>query len=673
MKLIRVDNRKHKKLSRRERKLAYQFGYSYKTFKKFGLTKDKGKDYVSIRDYLYIFPINMGYQKWLKNLVTIHAMLQPYQDNMLEFYYHLTKRDGKRFVIPLSSDKNTFEYQDLLELLLEKQSLNIITVKGNVVARLTAQNNQFYWNEEEWTAASIVHWIETNKGEYIIVENERNKLNAQSGDISTLHLYVANENGDNARILDGMSNDLECFEEISKTVVGLSNYLPQLAFMGITVRVCGANYYIRDIVNQPRYFEEELPSLELTEYLQKKLKEKRLSYQNNKNVVVRCVGVVRRFIRRRFARAFYPKGLKPYLSYTWIRDVFIDCMTQKQISFREKIYAYRNGFLSYRLEQYGIVEETREKYISDFEYKWIRHINSSYRVWLEDKNTLKYMVLKYKDAFPDYYYYVGHRNGEIRILGLLDCPSKGKSNMEDILELIRDKKVVALKPDEGSHGDGFYRCEYMDDKFYLNFKEVSDREIIDILSEEKNSYIITEYIQMHDELKKIYSGSVNTLRAIVFKKDGRTPEIGNVYMRIGTSQTGTIDNMSAGGMFAEVNEITGEYGNAKRFVDGNIIDCKVHPDSQVLIEGVLPNWAETKELILNIAAEIKQIEFFGFDLAITNDGIKIPEINRSPDFPKIEKYTEKTNEYLLYKLERKKEIYGYQNNKCRKLFGLPKR
>ena len=53
--------------------------------------------------------------------------------------------------------------------------------------------------------------------------------------------------------------------------------------------------------------------------------------------------------------------------------------------------------------------------------------------------------------------------------------------------------------------------------------------------------------------------------------------------------------------------------------------------------------------------------------------VKLPEINRFPDFPKIEKYSQETIDYLLLKLQQKKEEYGYDEKPCRKLVHLPKR
>ena len=181
---------------------------------------------------------------------------------------------------------------------------------------------------------------------------------------------------------------------------------------------------------------------------------------------------------------------------------------------------------------------------------------------------------------------------------------------------------------------------------------------------------------MHPQMARLYPGSVNTIRVTVFKQDGRTPRIGNVYMRVGSSLTGVVDNVAAGGIVAEVDIATGRYGNAQRLDgihQGNLVSCAVHPDTGVPIEGVLPNWDQAKERVLAIAAAIPQLEYFGFDLALTPDGIKLPEINRFPDFPRVDKLTPEITEYLLYKLKRKKRVNGYAKKPCRKLLHLPQR
>jgi hypothetical protein len=131
--------------------------------------------------------------------------------------------------------------------------------------------------------------------------------------------------------------------------------------------------------------------------------------------------------------------------------------------------------------------------------------------------------------------------------------------------------------------------------------------------------------------------------------------------------------MGAGGMFAKIDIDTGRFYDAKIIEANEIKPCLYHPDTNVKIEGYLPNWEKVKQDVLNVAKNIQQLEYFGFDLALTETGLKFPEINRFPDYPAIEKYSPATIDYLLYKLEQKKKKYGYDVKRGHKLFKLPKR
>ena len=102
--------------------------------------------------------------------------------------------------------------------------------------------------------------------------------------------------------------------------------------------------------------------------------------------------------------------------------------------------------------------------------------------------------------------------------------------------------------------------------------------------------------------------------------------------------------------------------------DLKIVPCKEHPDTHLPIEGYIPNWDKILKDILEIAESLKQIEYFGFDIAITEDGMKFPEINRYPDYMKIGRLKPHSIEYLLGKVEEKKKKYGYDKRMPHKLF-----
>lgn len=465
------------------------------------------------------------------------------------------------------------------------------------------------------------------------------------------------------------------WQDIVDGLAGMCRFIPQVEFAEFEINVQEDGFVITAIRSLPSFGRVIPFSAEVNSYLLAKCASKREAH-GSETRRKRFFKNSRLKIRRHFAKAVALKGLVPYQSVRWIGDMRRDLMSKNGLSLSQKMWAYRHGFLSYRITQYGITEDNWKEFISDFEYRWLRHINSKYKYWLEDKITLKYIASDFKECFPGYYYYTSLKDGENRVIPMMDLPEGYGTSYEDILRLGREKGLLALKPDEGSHGQGFFRMEWTGECFLLNGQETSDEEIIKILSSPENQYLVTEYIVMHPQLMELYPGSVNTIRVTVFKRDGRVPQVGNVYMRIGSTRTGFVDNVAAGGIVAAVDIESGRYGDAMILdgVDqGNLVPCPVHPDTGVRIEGVLPNWEYAKARILDIASAIPQMEYFGFDLAITPDGIKLPEINRFPDFPRIDKLTPEIIEYLLYRLECKKHVYKYDVEPCTKPLRLPER
>lgn len=466
------------------------------------------------------------------------------------------------------------------------------------------------------------------------------------------------------------------WEEILDFLVNMFRIFPQIEYVEVRLHVEEDGFIITGMSPNPPYSSLFRFSPQENDFMLSKVRLKEEAWQGGAVQIKRLLHNTRLKIRRTWAVFSSPRGLVPYQSTRWPHDVWCDLISKNGVGLRTKCWAYRHGFLSYRISQYGIEKDNWKQFISDFEYRWLRHINNKYKYWLEDKITLKYLLREYRECFPDYYYYTCFRNGQHRIVPMMDLPKGYGVSANEILRLAREKGVLALKPDKGSHGEGFYRLAWEDGGYTLNGRKASEDEVIGILENPENQYLVMEYIRMHADIGRIYPGSVNTIRFYIFKRDGRAPQIGAVYLRIGTSATGGVDNLAAGGIAAEVDAETGRFGNAlvlDGINQGNLVSCPVHPDTKIPIEGVLPRWEETRSLVLEIARSIKQLEYFGFDVAITEDGIKIPEINRFPDFPRIVKLSPEAIEYLLYRLEYKKHIYRYDIKPCRKLIRLPKR
>ncbi|QTV80562.1 sugar-transfer associated ATP-grasp domain-containing protein [Microbacterium sp. NIBRBAC000506063] len=450
-------------------------------------------------------------------------------------------------------------------------------------------------------------------------------------------------------------------------------FAPQLQFVQYQLHIGEGGIRITDVAADPEYSALFPFSAHTVTFLRELIEQQRGRSYRFSTRVAKGLHNTKLKIRREFARAFYPKGLLPYQSVRWPGDIRRDLFQRNGVPLRTKFWAYKRGFLSYRVPQYGITPENVGEFISDFEYRWLRHINVRYKYWLEDKVSIKYVASDFNEYLPGYYFYTARSGGRNHVVPMMDCPEGYGAEFTDVLRLAREKGRLALKPDEGSHGEGFYRLAWDDGVYSLNGEPVDEETVIGVLENPDNQYLVTEFIEMHPTFAEIYPHSVNTIRMVVFKKDGVTPQLGNCYLRIGSEASGFVDNTAAGGMLAEIDAETGHFGNAKMLMNGRVVSQPTHPDTGILIDGVVPHWEDVKTQILKMAESFSQLEYLGFDVAITEDGFKLPEINRFPDFPRIDRLTPETIDYLLHKLAQKKRQYGYDRHRPRRLVSLPKR
>lgn len=704
--------------SRRETNWALRHGFMPEQVAKLGINEENYRDYISAKDYAFLRPLNGTYSKWITDKVTIHTIFKPFRQYMPVLYYQIGKRYDETQIIPLYDDNAGDSLEDVLALIRDKQAVTIAPANGVSASTIEYKDGDFFFDGEVFSKEKLSARLQEYKATLVIKEKV---VTSEIVDNGVLNLIVFNEFGDNPVIGDGFfvfdqyeakplktlaqakadsleeddteddkyrdiraeAADVQAgtwrgqpiphWNEIVEVINKICVFVPQLEFFGAEIVISEDGFKITTMINHPEYPTCKPFSKETSAYLARKVEQKKEAFAKGGTRFQRGFKKVKSRTRARFARTFYPKGLVPYLSTRWISDVWKDFRTNKEASFGQKMWAYRHGFLSYRIPQYGITEENYGEYISDFEYKWLRHINPKYRKWMEDKITVKYVCSEYNHCFPEYYYHIICKNGNNKVISMMDLPEGYTNEFEEIFRLVEEKGVLALKPDEGSHGDGFYKFTCENGQYQLNYQDVTKQQVLDILEDIENQYLVTEYINMCDELKAVYDGSVNTVRMLVFKKDGKQPQISNAYVRFGSKKTGAVDNVGAGGMTATIDVATGHFHDAKIVMDGEITDCPIHPDTGVPIDGYLPHWEQVKKDVLAVTKSIRQLEWFGVDLAVTNDGIKFPEINRFPDYPAVEKYTQPVREYLLYKLEGKKRMYGYDKEPNKTLVHLPKR
>lgn len=143
-----------------------------------------------------------------------------------------------------------------------------------------------------------------------------------------------------------------------------------------------------------------------------------------------------------------------------------------------------------------------------------------------------------------------------------------------------------------------------------------------------NLYIVQEGLVQHQEMNKLYPHSINTFRIVTECIDGKTRVLyALVRMGRGGKQ---VDNASSGGIYIKIDSETGQLGD---FAFGNNrITTDVHPDTGFVFKGAkIGCWDEAKRFILEAAHKFRSIKYIGWDVAFSEDGPAIIEINKRPD------------------------------------------
>ena len=289
-----------------------------------------------------------------------------------------------------------------------------------------------------------------------------------------------------------------------------------------------------------------------------------------------------------------------------------------------KLKCLTKGFSSEKYFLYNIKKNGFDKYLSDYQRHKTQAINGPYSIVLNDK-TLFYKLLSPKGVTPKFFGSI--KRGNIYINNI-------KSNNDELIQLLKNKGSIIIKKNKGGGGKGIYRIEYKDSMFKINNEEVTKEEFFKFMSN-LDDYIISEYIQQADYANRIYPGTTNTIRILTMKD----PETNEIFIPIavhkfGSKKTEPADNVWRGGITALVDISTGilKRPALHKHKNKKIEWINSHPDTNEIIEGVvIPNWDNVKKSIVDIANSFDFLNYVGWDLVVTNEGIKIIEGNNYSD------------------------------------------
>lgn len=143
--------------------------------------------------------------------------------------------------------------------------------------------------------------------------------------------------------------------------------------------------------------------------------------------------------------------------------------------------------------------------------------------------------------------------------------------------------------------------------------------------ERTGQVLIEEVLQQHEEMARLYPGSVNSLRMVTYLDPDGEVHLLAAVLKIGNG--GVIDNFSNGGMYT----MLGADGRALHAAsDEEGRPFAVHPITGVTIEGFqVPLYGEVLALVDRLARRVPALPYIGWDIAITPERPVVIEGNHN--------------------------------------------
>lgn len=141
-----------------------------------------------------------------------------------------------------------------------------------------------------------------------------------------------------------------------------------------------------------------------------------------------------------------------------------------------------------------------------------------------------------------------------------------------------------------------------------------------------DDYIIEPGLKQNEYINKVYPHSVNTLRVVTKRNSDGSIVIVGIALRMGIKGM-QIDNGSVGGIAIGIDKDSG-----RAVTDYARYTCSDklyrHPDTNFQFSQLqIDNWDEIKENILSFSRKLVLINLVGWDIALTDNGPIVIEIN----------------------------------------------
>lgn len=190
---------------------------------------------------------------------------------------------------------------------------------------------------------------------------------------------------------------------------------------------------------------------------------------------------------------------------------------------------------------------------------------------------------------------------------------------------------------QGFNGRGFKAYEVVRQDRRVGARDLGSGQEISVeelhrllLAESRDGWLLEQYIEQHPTLKAFNPTSVNTIRMFLYRR--RTGEVVPLRSFLKTGRPGAlIDKTEKGGASVNIDQHTGELTDGFDW-SPKMIPLACHPATGVPFKGVrIPFWKEAEAIAVKALECFPGTRFVGVDIAITEAGPLMVEMNVHPD------------------------------------------
>lgn len=270
---------------------------------------------------------------------------------------------------------------------------------------------------------------------------------------------------------------------------------------------------------------------------------------------------------------------------------------------------YGVGYLDYHVFGFAYVrgKKRRRSFMTmNDNLGLVRRVNQKeFRVFFDDK-------LKFLERFSEF---TGRK--------YIDLSEVGAAELREFAE---QHGVVFAKPVDDFGGHGIVK---------ITAEETTDYEKLYDELTQSGSTLVEEGIRQHPDLQILNAASINTIRMVTMLHEGESHHMYSL-IRVGDG-SGVVDNISSGGMYAPVWE---EGKIAKpAFCDATGAYYEKHPSTKVpFVDFKVPCYEEAVELVKRAAHVVPEVQYVGWDVAISETGPVLVEGNVIPGYDMCQNY-----------------------------------